>query len=191
MDLRTFLMRTPAFVEKAEAERFASNWTPKLVFKGACIISQGEQEDKEIILLEGCAASCINDRGGKTICVGLYIGPCIISPNIARTRNGQSLVSVDATTDVLMAQMDSNVLLDLMITSEPVRDWANGILREELARKADREWCLAALSGSDRLDWFRERFPRHEQTFVHTLIASYLGITPVTLSRLRSGAKIT
>ncbi|MEP0138999.1 hypothetical protein [Tateyamaria sp.] len=76
-----------------------------------------------------------------------------------------------------------------MISSEPVRNWANGILREALSRKADREWCLAALGGAERLTWFRQAFPGYEDIFPHTLIASFLGVTPVTMSRLRANDK--
>ena len=186
MDLQTFLMQSPDLPDKASAARLASNWTPRIVKKGASIVQQGQRETRELIVLDGCAASRIQDPDGKAVCVELYVGPCVVTPNIARTRNGTSLVSVEAMTDTLVAQMDSDVLTGLMIASEPVRDWANGVLREELGRKSDREWCLAALGGSDRLAWFRERYPGYEEIFVHSLIASFLGMTPVTFSRLRS-----
>lgn len=191
MDLLTFLMQSRALPERACATRLALSWTPKLVKKGACIVQQGEQETRELIILEGCAASRIYDPDGRAVCVGLFVGTCIVTPNIARSRNGKSLVSVEAVTDTLVAQMDSNRLTDLMIASEPVRDWANGVLREELGRKADREWCLAALGGAERLAWFRERYPGYEEVFIHSLIASFLGMTPVTLSRLRGSGKNT
>jgi CRP-like cAMP-binding protein len=93
--------------------------------------------------------------------------------------------------DVLVAQLDSRALTELMLASEPIREWANGILQQELARKADREWCLAALGGADRLAWFRSSYPHHENLFGHYLIASYLGVTPVTLSRLRGAERGT
>ena len=191
MDMLTFLMKSPDLPDQACAASLASNWTPKHVQKGAAIVQQDAQDTHEYIILEGRAASCIYDRDGRAVCVGLYVGPCVVTPNIARTRDGTSLVTFEAITDVLIAHMDSSYLADLMIESTPVRDWANGVLRDELDRKADREWCLAALGGSDRLAWFRERYPGHEDVFVHTLIASYLGVTPVTLSRLRSSGRTT
>ncbi len=185
MSLLTFLMRSADWPDEASAARLALDWKPRLVAKGVCIAEQGQAETRDFIILEGCAASRIYDPDGNAACVGLYVGPCVVTPNIARTRDGMSLVSVEALSDISLAQMDSDVLTDLMIRSEPVRDWANGILRAELARKSDREWCLAALGGSDRLAWFREMYPGYEQIFVHSLIASFLGMTPVTLSRLR------
>ena len=182
-------MRSPDLSAKAHAEQLASNWSSNLVRKGANIIQQGEPETKEFIILEGCATSRIYDPEGRAVCVGLYVGPCIITPNIARARGGVSLVSLETTTDTLVAKMGSAALTDLMIASEPVRNWANGVLREELSQKADREWCLAALGGADRLAWFRERYPGHEEIFTHSLIASFLGMTPVTMSRLRNNCR--
>lgn len=187
MDLQTFLMQSPELTDRACAARFASNWTPKLVKKGTAIVQQDAEDTNEYIILDGLASCNIYGPDGRAICVGLHVGACVVAPNIARTRDGISLISLEASTDVVMAHMDSEALTDMMIASLPVRDWANGVLRQELGRKADREWCLAALGGADRLAWFRERYPGYEALFVHTLIASFLGITPVTLSRLRSG----
>ena len=188
MDLQAFLMCSPVFCEKFHAAEFAQNWSPKLVRRGDPIVEQGAEATKEIILLQGCAVSRIYDADGRDICVGLYVGPCVVTPNIARARDHISLVSIEGLSDTLVAQMDSVKLTKQMLASEPVRDWANSVLRNELGQKADREWCLAALGGSDRLAWFRDRYPGYEDIFVHSLIASFLGITPVTLSRLRQAA---
>jgi len=187
MDLLTFLTRSPDLSDIAVAEDFASRWTRKGLKKGAHLTRQELPETGEFILLQGHLASGICDQDGKEVCVGFYAGPCVITPNIARTRGGLSLVSTVAVTDATLARIDSDLLSSLMISSEPVRNWANGILRDALSRKADREWCLAALGGAERLRWFRETFPGYEGVFTHSLIASFLGVTPVTLSRLRAG----
>ena len=165
-----------------------SAWTPRRAEKGRILAYQGEPVTREIMLLDGKAVSLIADREGRQACVGFHVGPGLVTPHIARTRNGVSLVSVQVVADAVLAEMDAEALLEMMLRSSEIRDWANSILRDELSRKTDREWCLAALGGADRLGWFRDRYPEHEAMFTHSLIASFLGVTPVTLSRLRSSA---
>ena len=186
MDLRTFLARSSDLSDIACAGSFASEWSRKFLRKGTHLARQGQPETAEFILLAGCLTSSICDQDGREVCVEFYVGPCVVTPNIARTRGGVSLVSIMATTDASLARIESDILSKLMLSSEPVRSWANGVLRDALSRKVDREWCLAALGGSDRLTWFRETHPGYEDIFTHALIASFLGITPVTMSRLRA-----
>jgi CRP-like cAMP-binding protein len=191
LDLLNFFTSSPNALGKDSAHQLAATWRVEYVEKGRRIATQGEPDLLEHIILDGRATSQITDPEGRAVCVSFHAGPCVVAPNVARTRNGTSLVSIDVIADALVAQMDSRVLTELMLSSEPIREWANGILQQELARKADREWCLAALGGADRLTWFREDFPHHEGQFGHYLIASFLGVTPVTLSRLRSAERDT
>lgn len=191
MDLLTYLTSSPNALDKDSAREFAASWSVEYVEKGRRIAMQGEPDLLEHIILDGHATSQITDPEGRAVCVGFHVGPCVVAPNVARTRNGTSLVSIDMIADALVAQMNSCALTELMLASEPIREWANGILQQELAFKADREWRLAALGGADRLGWFRENFPRHESLFGHYLIASFLGVTPVTLSRLRGAERDT
>lgn len=186
MDLRKFLAQSPDLSDKGFADSFASHWRPKRLHKGARLTHQEQPESDEFILLEGCLASSICDQDGKEVCVGLYVAPCVVTPNIARTRDGVSLVSIQATKEALLYWIDTDRLTKLMIASEPIRNWGNGVLRDALSEKAEREWCLAALGGAERLTWFRQAFPGYEDIFTHSLIASFLGITPVTMSRLRA-----
>ncbi|MBU2993653.1 Crp/Fnr family transcriptional regulator [Octadecabacter sp. 1_MG-2023] len=186
MDLRRFLLQSSELPNWAGADDFVAEWAQTSLAKGAHLTRQDMPETEEFIVLEGQLVSSICDPDGKEVCVGFHHGPCVITPNIARTRNGNSLVSIEAMTDAKIARIESDRLTDLMISSEPVRNWANAILQDALSRKADREWCLAALGGADRLAWFREIYPAYEEIFTHSLIASYLGVTPVTLSRLRN-----
>lgn len=189
MNLRTFLTQSPALSDEGSADAFLSFWQSIRLNKGAHLARQGEAETGEFVLLSGRLVSSICDQNGKEVYIGLFVGPCVVTPNIARTRDGFSLVSIVATTDVMLARIDSDQLTNLMISSEPVRNWGNDILRDALSRKVDREWCLAALSGADRLAWFRQEFPDYENLFSHSLIASFLGVTPVTMSRLRTRDK--
>ena len=48
----------------------------------------------EYILLSGKVVSLIGDADGREVCVGFFVGPCVITPNLARTADGKSLVSL-------------------------------------------------------------------------------------------------
>jgi hypothetical protein len=185
LDIFTFLTNPPSALDKDTAREFGAAWSIEYVEKGRRIATQDEPNIMEYIILDGRAVSQISDPEGRDVCVSFHAGPCVVTPNVARTRNGNSRVSIDVIADALIAKMDSRALTKLMLVSEPIREWANGILQAELASKADREWCLSALGGAARLAWFRENFPHHEKLFGHSMIASFLGVTPVTLSRLR------
>jgi CRP-like cAMP-binding protein len=186
MNLKSFLEQSAELFEFGGINDFASSWTSMSFEKGGRILEQGQPETGEFVLLRGALTSSICDQDGKEVCVAFDVGPSVVAPNIARTRNGSSLVTMVATSDVTLARIDAELLASLMIASEPIRNWGNGVLRDALGQKVDREWCLAALGGAERLSWFRQAFPDYESIFKHTLIASYLGITPVTMSRLRA-----
>lgn len=185
MELSTFLNSSPRVLDEDSVRLLASAWQIKHLPKESCVATQGEKNSMEIIVLDGYLSGTISDPEGRSVCVGFYAGPRVVTPNVARTRDGVSLVSINANTDSLIAQMEAAKLTELMLASEPIREWADGILQRELAYKAEREWCLSALGGADRLAWFRKTHPQHEELFSHFLIASFLGVTPVTLSRLR------
>ena len=117
--------------------------------RGGQLAVQGAPANEEFIVLQGRIASTICDPEGTEVCVGFFVAPCVVTPSIARTRDGVSRVSIVATTDVSCVRIDADLLTRLMISSQAVRNWANGVLRDALSEKADREWCLAALGGSD------------------------------------------
>ena len=186
MDLTSYFAQSSELSGLTGAQDFPSDWHPLRLAKGAALTWQEQPETDEFILLEGCLISSICDPEGKEICVGFFRGPCVVTPNIARTRSGLSLVTITATTEASLARISSDLLTQRMLSSQPIRDWANGVLHNALAQKAEREWCLAALGGAERLAWFRQSYPGYEDIFTHGRIASFLGITPVTLSRLRA-----
>lgn len=52
--------------------------------------------------------------------------------------------------------------------------------------KVEKEIALASFKGKDRLLLLRKNYPNIENLIPHTDIASYLGITNISLSRLRT-----
>ncbi len=189
MDLVEFLLNRgdpKARLSLREAERLAAAFTHRQHEKGRRLTSQGEPDTQEHVLLSGRAVSIVRDASGREICIGLHQGPEVVTPHIARTTQGNSLVDIEVQEHAEVASIAASTLVEMMVTSEPIREWANAVMREALMRKVGREWCLAALNAAGRLKWFRENYPGYEDLFPHAYIASFLGITPVTLSRARN-----
>lgn len=148
--------------------------------------NQGERDENEYILLWGRARSLVTDADGNEESLNLYAAPIVITPNMARTSGDCSLVDIEVLDDSVLAAISAARLMDLMVNCESIREWGNTQMREELTRKVGREWCLAALSAPQRLEWFRKSHPGYEDLFARFHIASYLGMTSVTLSKARN-----
>lgn len=153
--------------------------------KGQCLVRQGDEVAAEYVLLSGLSRVLLRDAEGREVTLGLFCGPAVITPSIARMADGVSLVDIEVLAPARVGVMAADDLMTQMVADADVRDWGNGVMRAELARKVGREWALAALDAAGRLAWFRNLYPEGEAQFAHTHIASFLGMTPVTLSRLR------
>lgn len=86
MDLPTFLTQSPDLYQGDLTDGFAAEWTTTQVPAKADIVRQDVCDSREIIVLDGHLASNICDPDGKEVCVGLYVGPSIVTPAIARAR---------------------------------------------------------------------------------------------------------
>ena len=145
----------------------------------------GRAEVREFFLLSGLVRLSVSDDQGREVTLGFYAGPGVLPPSITRTKGGHSRVDATALEPTRVAGFDPALLSHTMVRNPAVQRWGDAVLRGELLRKADREWRLAALPAIERLMLLRQEMPGLEHRVAHRLIASYLGVTPVTLSRLR------
>jgi len=170
----------------AAAKALAAIFRATHLRKGAVICAQGAPDSREYALLSGRAVSTISDASGRCVCTALYAAPAVLAPNLSRSKDGISLLRLEMVSEGRAARASASDLMDLMVADADIRGWGNALMGDDLIRRGARDWALAALPAADRLAWFRQEHPTHEALFPHALIASYLGMTPVTLSRLRN-----
>lgn len=152
---------------------------------GELLLHAGQDDPREFFVLSGLLRLSVGDAQGREVTLGFCAGPGVLPPSITRTREGHSRIDASALEPARVAGFDTGLLTATMLRSPAVQRWGDAVLRGELLRKADREWQLAALPAAERLALLREAMPGLERRVAHRLIASYLGVTPVTLSRLR------
>jgi len=146
----------------------------------------GQQNTQEYILLDGICRSFVVNPEGEEITLSFYTAGHPISPNITRVDDQNcSTMHIQALTDIEIAVFSTPELMDLMRTHKEINDWANTVLQKELQQKVQKELAQASLSARERLMLFRNTYPALENFIPHPYIASYLGITNVSLSRLR------
>lgn len=153
--------------------------------QGQTFIKKDKYNNKEYFLLKGICKSFLLNPEGKEITLSFFNAKTILSPYTIRTRNQKSIINVKSMVNVELGVIDAKKFAELMVNNIEIRNFGNQVLRNELITKMEKEIGLASLTAKERLLEFREKYPMLENLIPHTDIASYLGITNVSLSRLR------
>lgn len=154
--------------------------------KGDPIIKVGQRNNLEYFLIEGICKSFLFTPEGEDVTISFFMSSSVISPSAIRNKEGKSVINIRALTDVVIATINADEFEKLMIEDLEIRDFGNSVLRIELMAKVQKEIALASLKGKDRLLLLRKNYPNIENLVPHSDIASYLGITTISLSRLRT-----
>ncbi|WP_036195870.1 Crp/Fnr family transcriptional regulator [Maribacter antarcticus] len=155
-------------------------------FARACILLKPQQSDQsEYILLDGIARTFLLNTEGEEITLSFFEANTVLPPYITRTENKKSLLYCEALTDCTFAKIDAKAFETLMIGNLEIREFGNSVMRHELVKKVQKEIRMASWTAKARLEQFRKDFSILENRIPHSMIASYLGITNVSLSRLR------
>lgn len=153
--------------------------------KGDVFIDRGKKNNKEYFVYEGVCRSFLLSPEGEEVTISYFLEGSILSPNKTRTANQISHLNFQALTKVTVASLNADKFEQLMINHMDIREFGNMVLQNELLAKVEKEIALASLNGRERLILFREKYHFLENLISHVDIASYLGITNISLSRLR------
>ncbi|MCJ8291412.1 MAG: Crp/Fnr family transcriptional regulator [Crocinitomicaceae bacterium] len=153
--------------------------------KGDLFIGKGKKNNKEYFVFKGLCRSFLLSPEGDEVTISYFLEGSVLSPSKTRTFDKISRLNFQALTDLTVASMDADAFEHLMIHHLDIREFGNTVLQLELQVKVEKEIGLASLNAKERLIQFREKYHFLENLISHVDIASYLGITNISLSRLR------
>ena len=153
--------------------------------KGDVFIDKGKRNNKEYFVYEGVCRSFLLSPEGDEVTISYFLEGGVLSPNQTRTANQISHLNYQALTKLTIASLNADKFEQLMIDHLDIREFGNMVLQHELFAKVEKEIALASLNARERLLLFREKYHFLENLISHADIASYLGITNISLSRLR------
>ena len=156
-------------------------------FEPGIILEQGKIAKLEYIILEGICRAFVTGENIDEKTLDFYSGLGVLSPLKSRVYDRKSTISLEAITKVKIAKVAAEELFQLTLKNEHIRFLAIKIMEHDFLRKSEKEVSLASLQAKYKLEYLRKIHPGIENYVPLNYIASYLGITNVSLSRLRAG----
>ena len=165
---------------------FAANCTFKEYQKGKILFAEEKKNISEYLVLNGVLHRFNVNDNGENVTTGFYLKNTFITPHFARTVKNNSIFSVQTLTEIQIVEIPVIALDKLRHTDHEFKNFGQRILEFELSKNLFNEVTFRSFNAKDRLIQMRKDFPNLENLIPHNIIASYLGITNVSFSRLRS-----
>ena len=176
-------------ISEADAHRFSSIFSSAHLIKGELFIAAGETGKRVAFVNEGLLRSYYISSKGEEFNKYFFVAGTFVAPLTSLVTHEPSSVHIDALEDTALLTANWHDLMEVY-SKYPALNRVGRILVEYAwIGKERRETQLIMLNASERYRAFREEHPGLEQRIPQYHIASYLGVTPVQLSRIRAQGK--
>lgn len=154
------------------------------VEKGEILQNIGECVTSVNFLEEGLIRGFFLDRKGNEItdCFGIWPGTPAVS---CLDLDMPSPICIEALENSALISVPISVLFKLLKNNPNVIAVYNRLLQISFQINWESKITLAQYSARERYLWFLEKYPGLIDRVTHKHIASFLGMTPVQLSRVR------
>lgn len=157
----------------------------KKVPKGLVLIREGQPVNKIFFVTEGCLRSYCTDKNGKEHTLLFAIKNWWISDYIAIHNNEYATLTVECLTESSIIEFNAKELNGMLTLFPEYEPFQRYILERHVVSLQKRILNQLQLSASERYDLFLEQYTDIEQNTRNYHIASYLGMTQESLSRIR------
>jgi CRP-like cAMP-binding protein len=169
-----------------EAEEYLFSISKKKTFsKGEVLIWQGQNVNKIYFVTDGCIRSYCIDKNGKEHTLQFAIKNWWISDYIAIHNNEPGTLTVECLKESNVIEFNTKKINNMLTLFPEYEPFQRSILERHVVSLHKRILNQLQLTALERYDLFVEQYPDIEQYTRNYHIASYLGITQESLSRIR------
>ena len=183
-DLINKIKSSTALSPKAE-QYVVSIAKEKSVSKGDVLIGQGQAVKNTYFVKEGCIRSYCIDKNGKEHTLQFAIKNWWISDFIAIYTNELSTLTIECITDSNIIEFNAEKLNGIYSIFPEFEAFQRKNLERHVVSLHKRILNQLQLTAAERYELFLHQYPDIEQYTPNYHIASYLGITQQSLSRIR------
>ncbi len=153
--------------------------------KDELFIRKGQRLDSEVFIEKGIVRAFIIDDDGNEKTTAFFQKGEFMNSLAWRTSQQKSLHYYQALSSSVVIQLKSAEFKDLLSSNKQLSAMGKLIKEKEIERLNKRDLCLLQVDGMNKYLNFQRFFPTIEKVVSQKHVASYLGISPVSLSRLK------
>lgn len=157
--------------------------------KGDYFIKEGPVAKQIGFLYEGVVRAFYRSNEGIEYNKTFFTAPCMIGGYSSLITAKPNLINQQALTDCKLWVADYTLFCKLYNAHPDLERVARKLAELFFVNKEKREIEIVLLDADKRYRIFKDEHPELEQLIPQYHIASYLGITPTQLSRIRSEAR--
>lgn len=158
----------------------------KKVSKGEVLIREGQTVNKTFFVTQGSLRSFCVDKEGKEHTLQFAIKDWWISDFMAIYNNEPASLTVECITDATVIEFNAQKLNEIYLQFPEFEAFQRKNLERHVVSLHKRILNQLQLTALERYNLFLEQYPNIEQHVPNYHIASYLGITQQSLSRVRA-----
>ncbi|HTK82813.1 MAG TPA: Crp/Fnr family transcriptional regulator [Bacteroidota bacterium] len=182
--LRAHILKKIELTE-SELDRMASYFTPKRVLKKHFLLQEGEVGKYIAFVDRGCLRCYSVDPKGEEHVIQFAIEDWWISDLQSFLTGEWSRYNIDALEDSEVLVIDKISRDSMLVEIPKLERFFRLLLERSYIGTQQRIECTLSASAEDRYQMFLKTFPTLAQRVPQNQIASYLGIAPESLSRIR------
>lgn len=161
---------------------------PVAFSKGNIILGIGEPMEKVYFILNGIARSYYLDIDGNDI-TKIFLPEMSFCVGENFITNEKSIQGFEAIENISALEFSSEKIKMYILSVPELKELYIKALEKTIVYKMHRESSFQLKSATERYLDFKKEFPNIEKRVSQSCVASYLGITPVSLSRIRRTIK--
>jgi CRP-like cAMP-binding protein len=154
--------------------------------QSAFFIRENEVARKFAFLKTGIVRAFFINNAGQEYNKQFFIGPSSIGAYSSLLTGKPNLIPQQALTNCIIYSCDFKALTNLYAAHPDLERLARKMAEYYFIEKEKKELEIVLLDATQRYHIFQQEFPTLEQMIPQYHIASYLGISPTQLSRIRN-----
>src|SRR5215471_17719082 len=176
-------------ISNSEFDHILSHFVHKKYKKHQFVVQEGQRVENDFFIIKGCLKSYSTDANGKEHIIQFGMQNWWITDYQAYYYQTQATVNIDCIEDTELLCLSYTNREKLCAELHKIEHFFRKKTNKRNVALQNRILLLLSSNAKERYEKLLEQYPLLFQKVPKRLIASYLGVTRETLSRLRSSSK--